>query len=46
MREWEVMVLSKTWVEEKKWKKIKRNLPKEYIWETQWVNRKDKKEEQ
>ena len=41
--EWEVMVMSETWMEEKEWGKIKKKLPKGYIWGTQWASRKSKK---
>lgn len=40
MKEWEVVVLLETWLEEKEWRKIKRKLPKGYVWRIQWANRK------
>lgn len=43
LREWEVMVLMETWVEEKDWKKIKRRLPSGYEWGVQWAGRRNKK---
>jgi len=34
LREWKVIVLVETWVERKGWERIRRKLPKEYIWGT------------
>lgn len=35
LRRWEVMVMVETWVERKRWKKIKGKLPKGYKWRIQ-----------
>lgn len=43
LEDWEVMVLSETWMEEKDWLRMKRSLPKGYVWGTQWANRKNKR---
>lgn len=32
LKNWDVIVLSKTWVEEKGWKKIKEKLPGGFAW--------------
>lgn len=43
LEKWEVMVLPETWLKEKEWGKMKRKLPKGYIWGIQWANRKSTK---
>jgi len=43
LREWDVMVLSETWVDEKGWEKIKKRLPRGYEWGVQLANRMNKK---
>ena len=35
--------MSETWLEEKEWGKIKRKVPRGYIWATQWASRKSEK---
>lgn len=40
---WDVMVLMETWIEEKKWDKIKSKLPVGYEWSMQAAVRKNKK---
>lgn len=35
LRKWEVMVMVETWVERKRWKRIKGKLPKGYKWRIQ-----------
>lgn len=35
LRRWEVMVMVETWVERKRWKRIKGKLPKGYKWRIQ-----------
>lgn len=37
LREWDVVVLSETWVHKKGWERVKNRLPKGYIWEAQWA---------
>lgn len=44
LNEWDVMMLMKTWVDKKGWKKIRDKLPKGYRWKKQWAGRKNKKE--
>lgn len=39
LREWDVIVLSETWVDEKGWERVKNKLPKDYGWEAQWAIR-------
>lgn len=43
LAEWNVIVLLETWVEEKGWMKVKRFLPREYVWGIQLAKRKSKK---
>lgn len=43
VREWNVMVFSETWVEEKDWGRVKGKLPKGYVWRVQGVRKKNKK---
>lgn len=31
-RDWDVMVLMETWVKEKGWRRIRRNLPEGFVW--------------
>ncbi|EZA51537.1 hypothetical protein X777_09784 [Ooceraea biroi] len=40
---WDIMCLSETWVEEKEWERVRNKLPKGYIWETRWAERRNKK---
>nr|XP_012232396.1 PREDICTED: golgin subfamily A member 6-like protein 22 [Linepithema humile] len=42
-REWEVIILIETWMEEKGWEEIKRRLPKGYIWGAQWAEKENRK---
>jgi len=44
LESWDIIMLSETWLEEKKWDKVKNLLPKGYAWNTQWTTRKNKKE--
>ncbi|XP_020294895.1 golgin subfamily A member 6-like protein 2 [Pseudomyrmex gracilis] len=44
LEKWDVIVLLETWIEKKKWEKIRRLLPRGYVWSTQWATRKNKKE--
>ncbi|XP_029155012.1 uncharacterized protein PF11_0207-like, partial [Nylanderia fulva] len=41
--EWDVIVLSETWMEEEGWKKMRRYLPKGYVWGVQGASRKKKR---
>ena len=43
LEEWDVMVLSETWVEEKDWGYVERSLPRVYTWEKQWAMRESRK---
>jgi len=43
LENWDVIILSETWLEEKRWDKIKNLLPRGYVWNTQWATRKNKK---
>lgn len=43
LKEWDVMVLLETWVEEKDWNKIRRKLLEEYKWGMQRATRKGKR---
>lgn len=40
---WDVILLSETWMEEKKWQKIKRWLPKNFVWRIQGAKMDHKK---
>jgi len=43
LEEWEVLVLTETWIERKKWGKIKDKLPTGYDWKFQETKRRNKK---
>lgn len=43
LREWEVIVLIETWVEEKDWGKVRKWLSLGYEWGVQWASRRNKK---
>lgn len=43
LKEWDIMVLTETWLEEKGWGNIKKRLPKGYEWGVQHGKRKGKK---
>lgn len=43
LKDWDVMVLSETWVQEKGWEKVRRRLPRGYRWEMQEAGRKNRK---
>lgn len=43
LEEWEVIIMTETWVEEKGWKRVKRRLPKGYKWEARHARREKKK---
>lgn len=38
-RDWDVIIFSEMWVEEKKWKRIKERLPGEYTWGVQFARK-------
>lgn len=44
LEDWEVIVLIKTWTEEKGCRKVLRMLPDGYVWKTQVARRRSKKE--
>lgn len=43
IKEWDVVVLVETWLEKKGWDKIRDKLPREFKWEAQIGNRKNRK---
>lgn len=43
MKEWDIMILMETWLDEKGWEKMKEKIPKEYSWKVQTATRKNKK---
>lgn len=43
LKEWDVMVFSETWVEERGWEKIWRKFPNGYKWGMQGATRKGKR---
>ena len=43
LKEWEVMVMCETWMEERDWDYIENRLPKGYVWGKQWAKRENKK---
>ena len=43
LEEWDIMVLSETWVEEKDWGYVEKRLPRGYVWESQWAKTESKK---
>ena len=43
LKEWDVMFLSETWLQKKGWERVKKWLPKGYVWEVQQAGRKSKK---
>lgn len=43
IREWKVVVMTETWMEEKRWDRVKNKLPKEYGWRVQWARKGSKK---
>lgn len=44
LKKWDVMFLSKTWLQRKGWEKVRKWLPKGYVWEVQETGRKKKGE--
>lgn len=43
LRDWDVMVLMETWMEEREWEKWRNRLPEEYKWKRQGARRNSKK---
>ncbi|XP_024886911.1 golgin subfamily A member 6-like protein 1, partial [Temnothorax curvispinosus] len=43
LKEWDVMVLLETWLDDKGWKRVKERLPEGYEWGVQTAKRKNKK---
>lgn len=43
LADWEVMMLTETWIDKKRWEKIKNRLPGGYKWEMQEARKKNKK---
>lgn len=37
LREWDVIIMSQTWVDERGWGRISGCLPEGYIWKRQWA---------
>jgi len=40
LKEWDIVVLEETWMDEKGWRKIKCSLPKEFNWDIQLGSKK------
>lgn len=43
LREWDVMTLVETWIDEKSWRKMRGRLPERYEWRVQHAKRKNKR---
>lgn len=43
LKEWDILLLSETWVDQKGWEKIRGKMPKGYRWEVQWAGKKNRK---
>lgn len=43
IRKWDVVFFIETWVDEKRWEKIRGKLPMGYRWEVQYARRKNRK---
>jgi len=43
LKNWDVMLLSETWLQKKGWERVRRWLPKGYVWEVQEAGRRSKK---
>lgn len=43
MKEWDVIVLMETWMEEKGWEVVKRRVPEGFVWKMQAAKRVNKK---
>jgi len=44
LKNWDVIVFSETWVEEKNWDKMRKSLPRGFVWKAQWAMTVKKKE--
>lgn len=44
LKEWDVIILMETWVDEKGWRRVKETLSRAFRWEMQKATRKSKKE--
>lgn len=42
--DWNIVVMSETWLERGEWERLRGRMPKEFRWEVQLANRKSKKE--
>lgn len=42
LKEWDVLVLNETWIQKKRWEKIRGRMPKGYIWEVQEAGERNK----
>ena len=43
VRRWDVVVMSETWLDEKRWEKARDFFPRGFRWEVQWAKRRSKK---
>ena len=43
LEQWDVVVLSETWLQEGDWGRVSYEMPKGYVWEKQWARRESKK---
>jgi len=43
LKNWDVMFLSETWLQKREWERVRRWLPKGYVWEVQEAGRRSKK---
>lgn len=43
MKDWEVIIMMETWLDEKGWEKMKGRLPRNYKWGVQYAERKNRK---
>ena len=43
LEEWDVVVMSETWMEEGGWRKVEGRLPRGYVWDRQWARREKKR---
>lgn len=43
LKDWDIMLFVETWVDRKGWERVKEMLPKGYVWEVQFAERKNKK---
>lgn len=43
MAEWDIIVMTETWLEEKGWERLRGRMPRGYRWEVQLASRKNRK---